>query len=64
MKRVDRADQYSMLSKTIKQLKKVALYLINCALFDAFCVYKECLHKTARKWITEKEKEDSTSTEY
>ena len=43
MKGVDRADQYlsyySFLSKTVKWSKKVVLYLLNCALFNAFfCV--------------------------
>jgi hypothetical protein len=41
MKGVDRADQYmayySLLRKTVK---KVALWLINCALFNSFLLYK------------------------
>lgn len=44
MKGVDRADQYlsyySLLRKTIKWPKKVVLWLINSALFNAFCLYK------------------------
>jgi hypothetical protein len=44
MKGVDRADQYlayySLLRKTVKQTKKVALWLINCARFNSFLVYK------------------------
>ena len=44
MKGVDRADQYlsyySVLRKTIKWSKKVVLYLLNCALFNAFFVYR------------------------
>jgi len=44
MKGMDRADQdlsyYSVLRKTVKWLKKVVLYLLNCALFNAFFVYR------------------------
>jgi len=44
MKGVDRADQYlsfySVLRKTVKWLKKVVLYLLNCALFNTFCMYR------------------------
>ena len=44
MKRVDGADQYlscySILRKTAKWSKNVVLYLLNCALFNAFCVYR------------------------
>ena len=44
MKGVDRADQYlsyySILRKTMKWSKKVTLWLLNCALFNAFRVYK------------------------
>jgi hypothetical protein len=29
--------RYSMLRKTVKCLKKVVLYLINCAVFNVFC---------------------------
>ena len=39
MKGIDRADQYlsyySVLRKTVKWWKKVVLYLLNCALFNA-----------------------------
>jgi hypothetical protein len=42
-KGVDRADQYlsfySVLRKT-KMVEKVVLYLLNCALFNAFFVYR------------------------
>ena len=43
MKGVDRADQYfsyySILRNAVKWSKKVVLYLLNCALFNAFfCV--------------------------
>jgi hypothetical protein len=41
---VGRADQYlayySLLRKTVKWTKKVALWLIHCALFNSFLVYK------------------------
>ena len=44
MKGVDRADQYlsyySILRKTMKWCKKVVLWLLNCALFNVFRVYK------------------------
>jgi len=44
MKDLDRADQYlsyySVLRKTVKWSKKVVLYLLNCALFKAFFVYR------------------------
>ena len=44
MKGADRADlypsYYSGLRKTVKWLKKVVLYLLNCALFNTFFVYK------------------------
>jgi hypothetical protein len=67
MKGIDRADQhlsyYSILRKRLKWLKKVVLYLLNCALFNAFCVYrtltnktlryKNFLHEVARSWISE-----------
>lgn len=46
MKGVNRADQFLSYypiyyGKTIKWTKKVALYLINCALFNSFKVYEE-----------------------
>jgi hypothetical protein len=45
MKGVDRADQYlsyyALLRKTVKWLKRVALWLINCALFNSFELYKK-----------------------
>jgi hypothetical protein len=41
---VDRADQYlsyySLLRKTIKWAKKVALWLVNCALYNVFRIHK------------------------
>jgi hypothetical protein len=44
MKGVDRANQYltyySLLRKTVKWTNKVALWLMNCALFNSFLVYK------------------------
>jgi len=66
LKGVDRAYQYlsfySVLRKTIKWSKKVVLYLLNCALFSAFFVYrtlntnkngkyKNFLHEVGRSWI-------------
>ena len=68
MKGTDRADQYlsfySVLRKTVKWSKKVVLYLLNCALFNAFFVYrtlntkkkvkyKNFLHKVGRSRISE-----------
>jgi hypothetical protein len=68
MKGVDRADQYlayySLLRKTVKWMKKVALWLINRALFNSFSVYKnlnprtklrykEFLLRVAKAWSTE-----------
>jgi len=44
IKGVDKAYQflsfYLVLSKTVKWSKKVVLYLLNCALFNAFFVYR------------------------
>jgi hypothetical protein len=42
IKGVDSADlsYYSVLQKTVKWSKKVALYLLNCVLFNAFFVYR------------------------
>jgi acetone carboxylase gamma subunit len=44
MKGVHRADQYlsylSVLRKTVKWSIKLVLYLLNCALFNAFFVYR------------------------
>ena len=67
MKGIDRADQYlsyySVLRKTVKWSKKVVLYLLNCALFNAFFVYRTLninkkvkyrifLHEVGRSWIS------------
>lgn len=68
MKGVDRADQYlsyySILRKTVKWPKKVAFWLINCALFNSFRVfqktntnpirYKEFLLQVAKDWASDK----------
>jgi hypothetical protein len=47
MKGVDRADRYlayySLVRKTVKQTKKAALWLINCALFNSFLVYENLI---------------------
>ena len=44
MKGIDRADQhlsfYSVLRKTVKWSKKVVLYLLNCAIFKTFFMYR------------------------
>jgi len=68
IKGVDRADPYlsfdSVLRKTVKWSKKVVMYLLNCALFKAFFVYrtlntnkkvkyKNFLHVVGRSWISE-----------
>jgi hypothetical protein len=67
MKGVDRADQYlsfySVLRNTVKWLIKLVLYLLNCALFNAFFVYrtlntnkkvkcKNFLHEVGRSCIS------------
>jgi hypothetical protein len=68
MKGVDRADQYlayySLPWKTVKWMKKVALWLINCAIFNSFSVfkklnpsskykYKAFLLNVAKAWATD-----------
>jgi hypothetical protein len=69
MKGVDRVDQYlsyySAVRKTVKWSKKVVLFLLNCALFNSFLMYKtlnkgtraqkykKSLHEVARNWIME-----------
>ena len=74
MKDVDRADQYlsyySVLRKTVKWPKKVAFWLINCALFSSFriyqklnptskMIYKEFLLQVAKDWATDKVETDT-----
>ena len=74
MKGVDRADQYlsyySLLRKTVKWPKKVAFWLINCALFNSFRIYqklnptsnmryKEFLLQVAKDWAADKVETDS-----
>jgi len=55
---------YSVLRKTLKWSKNVVLYLLNCAVFNAFFVYrtlstnkkvkyKNFLHEVGRSWISE-----------
>ena len=77
MKGVDRADQYlsyySILRKSVKWSKKMVLYLLNCALFNAFCVYrtltnknvryKNFLHEVARSWISEVQITDKSNSD-
>ena len=68
MKDVDRADQYlsyyAVLRKSVRWSTKVVLYLLFCALFNAFFVYrtlntnkkvqyKNFLHEVGRSWISE-----------
>jgi hypothetical protein len=80
MKGIDWADQYlsyySVLKKTLKWSKKVLLYLPNCALFNAFFVYrtlntnkkvkykyKSSLHKAGRSWISEVQNKIKSSSD-
>jgi len=74
MKGVDRADQYlsyySILRKTVKWTKRLAMYMMNCAFFNAYVVYnstktqkiryKKFLHDIARHWVTDELPEIST----
>jgi hypothetical protein len=68
MKQVDRVDQYLvyyfLLRKIVKWTKKVAVWLINCAFFNSFQVYKnlnpgsilkckEFLVQVAKAWATD-----------
>jgi len=77
MKGIDRTDQYLFyylfLRKTVKWSKIVVLYLLNCALFNAFFVYrtlntnkkvkyKNFLHEVGSSWISEDQnRSDSNS---
>ena len=65
---------YSVLRKTVKWSIKVVLYLLNCALFNAFFVYrtrntnkrvkyKNFLHKIGRSWISEVQNRSESSSE-
>jgi len=77
MKDIDRADQYlsfyPVLRKTVKWLKKVVLYLLNYAPFNAFFVYrtlntnkkvkyKNFLHEVGRSWISEDQNRSESSS--
>jgi len=77
-KGIDRADQYlsfySVLRKTVKWSKKVVLYLLNCALFNAFFVYrtlntnkkvkyKNILHEVGRSWISEVQNQSESNSD-
>jgi hypothetical protein len=59
MKGVDRADQYlayySLLRKTVKWTKKVALWLINCSvsIHFWFLKIKEFLVQVAKAWAAD-----------
>lgn len=78
MKGVDRADQYlsyySILLKTKKWTKKVVLFFINAALFNAHRVYvkgsgtnirfKKFLLDVANSWINTTEMQESEAGNY
>ena len=76
MKGVDRADQYlayySITRRTKKWTKRVILYLLNCALFNPFQVfrklnptrtitYKQFLHEISKEWISDRLPENTAS---
>ena len=78
IKGMDRADQYlsffSVLRKTVKWSKKVVLYLLNCALFNAFFVYrtlnrnktvkyKNFLHEVGRSRISEVQNQSESNSD-
>jgi len=78
MKGVDKADQYlsyySVLRKCVKWSKKVILYLLNCALFNTFFVYrtintnkkvkyKNFLREVGRLWISEVQNRSEPSSD-
>jgi hypothetical protein len=80
MKGVDHADQYlsyySIVRKTVKWPQMVVLFLLNCALFNSFLMYKtlnkgtreqkykKFLHEVAQNWIMERgDVVDSSSDE-
>jgi hypothetical protein len=77
MKGVDRANQYlasySLLRKIVKWTKKVALWLINCALFNSFLVHKNLnpgsklkykfLVQVAKAWATDEIQAAQTQTQ-
>jgi len=78
MKDIDRTDQYlgyySVLKKIIKRSKKVVLYLLNCALFNEFFVYrtlntnkklkyKNFLHEVGRSRISEDQNRSESSSD-
>jgi hypothetical protein len=73
---VDRAGQYlsyySVLRKTVKWSKNMALYLLYCALFNAFFLYRKLntnkkvkyrnfLHEVGRSWILEVQNRSQSS---
>jgi hypothetical protein len=81
MKGSDRADQYlayySLLRKTVKWMKKVVLWLVNCALYNSFHVhkilnpakqlkYKIFLLQVAKAWAEDKMEaaESQSDTDY
>ena len=79
MKGIERTDHYlsyySILRKTVKWSKKVVLYLLNCALINAFFVYrtlntnkkvkyKNFLHEVGRSWISEVQNRSESNSDY
>jgi len=77
IKGVDRADQYLnyylVLKKTVKWLKKVVLYLLNCVLFSALFVYRmlntsklkynNFLHELGKSWMSEVQNRSESSSD-
>ena len=78
MKGEDRADQYLsyylVLRRTVKWSKKVVLYLLNCAIFNAFFVYrtlstnkkvesKNFVHQVGRSRISEVQNRSESSSD-
>jgi hypothetical protein len=68
MEGINRTDQYlnyySILRKTVKWMKKILLFLVTCALLNAFFVYKirnknqdtkytKFLRGSLRSWVSE-----------
>ena len=72
--RADRYVSYSLLRKTVKWPKKVAFWLINCALFNSFqiyqklnptsqMIYKEFLLQMVKDWATERWRQTQIQTQ-
>jgi len=65
---------YSVLRKTVKWSKKVVLYLLSCAIFNSFFVYrtlstnkkvesKNFQHQVGRSWISEVQNRSKSSSD-